>query len=251
MKESEGSTDKTSDAREPDPMEVVMGWWGFISEAKHANAIMAIATVLIFLSGVCYTVFSALQWGANKQSADAATKSAEVAEQALVSVQRAFITQRRVEITPITDAQSKQITGVQIDLGWENNGTTPAKSLTQHISTRWDVNPIPSDFTFPDEWLPGAEHVPQPTYMGPKGALGGGIFFIPVSILKEVQDGKRHVYYWGWARYEDVFLNQHITELCAELKSNGTQFDLGEGFPFRLDGCSRHNCIDEDCKTNQ
>ena len=154
-------------------MQAIMSWWEFIIEPKHANAIMAIATVLIFVSGVCYTVFSALQWGANKQSADAATKSAEVAEQALVSVQRAFITQRRVEITPITDAQSKQITGVQIDLGWENNGTTPAKSLTQHISTRWDVNPIPSDFTFPDEWLPGVEHVPQPTYMGPKGSLGG------------------------------------------------------------------------------
>jgi hypothetical protein len=175
-------------------------------------------------------------------------ESNRINRDALESVQRAFVSPRRVEVTPIPDNKSKQAVGVQIEFGWDNNGTTPAKTLTQHISTRWDDKPIPDNFDFPDEWLPGEEHITNPTYIGPKSSLGGGIFIVPVPILMAIQKGTRHVYYWGWAKYHDVFSQEHLTEVCFELKSNGTPLGSTSNFPFRLDECTKHNCIDEDCK---
>lgn len=168
--------------------------------------------------------------------------------QALKSVQRAFVSVRRVEINPIAGENPKEAVAAQFDLGWENPGSTPAKHVTQHISTRWDATPIPETFDFPDEWTAGESRQLNPTYIAPKGFLGGGIFSVPASVLKQVHSGTTHVNYWGWNRYTDVFGQQHITEFCFELKSNGMPFTLQNGFPFRLEECQKHNCIDEDCE---
>jgi hypothetical protein len=201
--------------------------------------LVAFFTLVIMASSIVYTVYARRQWKVMRESN-------KISRNSLESVQRAFVSTRRVEVTPIPDKQPNQVAGVQIDIGWENNGTTPAKSLTQHISTKWDDKPLPSDFGFPDEWMAGNEHTSKPTYLGPKGSLGGGIFIVPAVVLKQIQDGQRYVSYWGWVRYRDVFKNWHVTEICFELKSNGPM-NSANTFPFRLDSCSRHNCIDEDC----
>ena len=38
--------------------------WQFITEPKHSNAVVAIFTVLIFLTGAIYAIFAYLQWSA-------------------------------------------------------------------------------------------------------------------------------------------------------------------------------------------
>jgi hypothetical protein len=231
---------KTSDSeREPSPMELkrISEWFNGLNH----DGVTALFTVGIFIATAIYAVVATLQWCAMR-------RSNEINNGALVSVQRAFVSPRRREITPIIDSKLNQATAVQIDVGWENNGTTPAKSLTQHVSTRWDKNPIPDNFDFPDQWFPNVDHTVRPTYLGPKGSLGGGIFMVPAQALKAIQEGNYHVYYWGWARYNDVFLQQHLTELCFELKSNGSPLGSTATFPFRLDECAKHNCIDDDCK---
>jgi hypothetical protein len=40
--------------------------WRFIVEPKHSNALVAIFTILIFVTGAFYAVFAALQWGTMK-----------------------------------------------------------------------------------------------------------------------------------------------------------------------------------------
>src|SRR6267143_6119466 len=49
--------------RKPTPMEMIREWFDFIRDPGNASAIVAIFTVLIFLTGLAYTVFAALQWG--------------------------------------------------------------------------------------------------------------------------------------------------------------------------------------------
>jgi hypothetical protein len=121
--------------------------------------------------------------------------------------------------------------------------------LRQHVSTEWRTSPLPNSFNFPDRWFNGKEHVNKPTFIAPKSTLGGAIYLLSVPTLQQVQQGQRHIYYWGWAGYTDVFSpKKHITEFCAELKSNGTNFDPTKGFPFRLDACAEHNCMDGECK---
>jgi hypothetical protein len=64
--------------REPNPLEVwgiILAW---IADPQHANAITALATVAICLTGIFYTVYSRLQWQAAEKAADAAERAAEV-----------------------------------------------------------------------------------------------------------------------------------------------------------------------------
>jgi hypothetical protein len=68
-----------------------MRWWDFITEPKHANAIMAIFTMLIFVTGALYTVFAGLQWCANQKAADAAASAAKTAKDTLVLDQRPWV----------------------------------------------------------------------------------------------------------------------------------------------------------------
>jgi hypothetical protein len=56
------AANQSSDAHgEPNPAEVLMRWWEFITEPKHSNAIMAIFTMLIFLATVAYGVVAYFQ----------------------------------------------------------------------------------------------------------------------------------------------------------------------------------------------
>ena len=50
--------------REPNPLEVAMKVWEFFREPKHANAIMAIFTILIFLATGAYAWVAIKQWSA-------------------------------------------------------------------------------------------------------------------------------------------------------------------------------------------
>jgi hypothetical protein len=58
---------ETTDAEEEPrpPIAPARTWkqvWAFVRDPSNANAIIAIVTVMIFLTGVFYTVFSCLQW---------------------------------------------------------------------------------------------------------------------------------------------------------------------------------------------
>ncbi len=230
---TKAAKDEHNSETQPTPPEAMMKVWKFITDETNHRALIFIGTLTIAL------IYS----GQLAQMIE----SNRISRKSLEDVQRAFVSPRKVEITPITANNPKQAVAVQIDFGWENNGTTPARALTQHMSTRWDAKPIPDDFVFQDEWLPGDERSIRATYISPKGSLGGGKFLVPSATLLQIYSGTLHVYYWGWAKYTDAFQQRHVTESCFELRSNGTAFDLKNGFPFHLDECARHNCVDDDC----
>jgi hypothetical protein len=81
----------TDQEHEPTPFEIWSLIFRWIADPSHANAITAIATCVICITGIFYTVFAGKQWIANKNAADAAKSAAETARQTLESVDRAYL----------------------------------------------------------------------------------------------------------------------------------------------------------------
>jgi hypothetical protein len=65
-----GSASKSEDTHDkPNPMKTSLARiWTFVKAPERSNALVAIFTVVITLTGIIYTVFAGLQWSAMKNS---------------------------------------------------------------------------------------------------------------------------------------------------------------------------------------
>jgi hypothetical protein len=179
-------------------------------------------------------------------------KEGTTTREALTSVQRAFVLPGQIESLV---KGSKGAQSVEFSAHWDNSGVTPTMGVG-HVSFRWDVNPLPDKFSFPDLWG-NQPHTNIPFIIGPKGSAT----MIAGPITDQIIQGALsqpplfHLYIWGWARYRDVFIGtpEHLTKFCVEMKPIktriSTDFDLGD-VAYRVETCSQHNCYDEYCKAN-
>lgn len=182
----------------------------------------------------------------------AATESADrLAAQALHSVQRAFVLPGSID--PMIFDEAK---GIQFLVHWDNSGTTPA-SGTWHVNYLYGPRPLPDNFPFPDTWEEGAPHINTPFVLGPKGSGGVIVGPVPAYVINGLlaKPTAFHLNLWGWAKYQDVFKIEHLSEFCDEL----FPIDSGpvKGRPdltamrYRVDACPRHNCYDDECKAQR
>lgn len=234
--------------------------WNFVIEPKHSNALVAIFTVLIFVTGFFYTIFAALQWLA-------VIDSNRINHDSLVSVQRAFVTYEGMNLDAYpTSTKTK-------DMAWTftanlvNGGTTPAIDKVQEFRA---LNTLPSEpteleFIGPDNDHPVGEIGPKAqSQMGPlveTPAFVMGEFPFTISSIgsKAFQSffRSRNIFVWGWVGYRDVFpgTRPHVTEFCEEVQAIAMGLNpaakppLPKFIPHILfRECSEHNCTDEHCK---
>ena len=72
--------------------------WAYILNPNHSNAITAIATLVICVTGTIYTGFSALVWRENRRAADAALGAANTAARQLELTERPWV--KIVDVSP-------------------------------------------------------------------------------------------------------------------------------------------------------
>jgi hypothetical protein len=208
----------------------------FISEPKHANAIMAIATVLIFLSGVCYTVFAALQWGANENAAGAAKSAAdtaakqeaswEISQRPWVEVANPSIVQQQTiqPVTPLVAGQPVlQNVTYNFQVTIKTYGNTPALRSYGRMNPRF-VN-------FPSPILPFLKNViPPPLESCSTTATwedGTSAYFPTGSYpllsndqiasaedIEQLMHARKALFWIGCVRYEDAFKRRYQTNFC-------------------------------------
>jgi hypothetical protein len=197
------------------------------------------------------------QTGPIKDSAKAATdgakaaqQSANVARDALTRGQRAFVSfAQRWDMGSVAAPSDEQHVAI-----WEfrpvliNSGETPTRSLIHRVNWAASQTPLGADFDFRDS----VGGPPSVLFgLAPKDTRTGGNCQIPVAVLNQIRIHTTHLYFWGWARYQDVFAGtpEHITMFCmevADVRSDPTVVNT----PLALIGgqCStRHNCSDEEC----
>lgn len=216
----------------------------FVQEYKASNQkstriqwIMLVFTVFTFLTVFAYTTITAFQWSE-------LVEANRINREALTSVQRAFVSLKGIEASYGKDSQGRVIS-LDFRGVWENSGITQTRTLRQHASYDPRVEPLPKNYDFPD-LNPGNDTI---TFVASKATIGTGVMAVPLVGAREIQEGKRHLYFWGWAAYRDVFQSSrvHLTEFCLELATLDGDIAGGAALRLTYNDCPVHNCTDENC----
>jgi hypothetical protein len=182
-----------------------------------------------------------------KKSADAAKKSADVARDSLISVQRAFVVITNAEVNAIQVGSERKFT---VTFTWQNAGTTPAIGMISHISFEQPNHALPKTFSFPDLWGAKEAHTYIRGPMAPHGVRQDSVGMLSRTAIIALAD--KPIYFWGWARYRDIFKDtpEHLTNFCSELTGfYGDPMSVGpEMVKPLISMCPYHNCTDDDCK---
>jgi len=116
------SQDETGGYRqEPNPLEMIMRVWAFITESKHANAIMAIFTALIFIATVGYAIIALLQWSTMGSQLNEMQKSNEMEQRKAEDVDEAICT---------VQSSDTGIRGKFLQVHVTNQGHAKARDIT-------------------------------------------------------------------------------------------------------------------------
>jgi len=227
-------------------------WWRKLEQ--HSNRTIATFTIVIALTGIVYTFFAGGQWDEMKTSNG-------LSQEALESVQRAFLTCRDVTERRLVMHDILGHHGIwTFTMPCENTGTTPANATAQaFFDNRLGKEPSEQEFTQKPYIYTGV--------IGPKALrYVGSIRMTELEIFgKELPDKTDDILkmtiqttvdreppvFWGWISYRDIFpkTNLHITEFCQKML--GITIDrtnLQSPFSFSYLPCEEHNCADENCK---
>ena len=151
-----------------------------------------------------------------KKATKAATESANLSREALTSVQRAFVfvTTLMSRGSIGQDNETSSDGSMRIAFQWENGGNTPTKDMSTHISVRWFHRPLPDNFSFSD--YPKDEDPSLKMFVGPKAVNRAAPIVVSARDIMAIHNHSGHLYFWGWAKYHDVFPDspEHITRLA-------------------------------------
>lgn len=195
-------------------------------------------------------------WEAAKEQGQDTKRSIEIAERALVAGERAFIF-------------AQGIFGQYEDHGggmyhwrfrptWENSGDTPTRGLRIYVtSALFDAPPAPGFL------IERATDAAGTGLLPPKSRTLGGVTPTPPmpaytpQDLVDVQEGRKFLLMWGWARYFDVFPNtpERVTRFCWAVIPAGNPFnpgpiEKGALIGLKFDNLHHHegNCSDDECR---
>jgi hypothetical protein len=193
---------------------------------------------------------SAVQSRDMQDSIEVSRRAAIATENAFTLTQRAFVFVRDARIDIFKD-QNGTISYFASRIVWENSGDTPTKNLRTHFNVVLFPTVLPDNFAFPDLNPSGGIlllSTTVATLIGPKASSTTMAIHILPDHLKDVRDGKRHLYVYGWAEYNDIFpgTKRHRTEFCHKWLISG-DITAPEKFHANFTWYNRYNGADEDC----
>ncbi|MGB9236471.1 MAG: hypothetical protein WCC04_18840 [Terriglobales bacterium] len=215
------------------------------------------AILLVIITGT-YTYYAAGQLHKMKRAVAAAEGANAVAREALISVQRAFVTYEG--FTPHRDVGRLESDPLKNSVHWvfvskyENNGSTPAKWTIGH-SEIGVISSEPEEERFQDikgKALAFGTIGPKSVKdVQPISLLETELFYASLGDIKHLKSFKvkQNVFMWGWIAYRDIFSDTHVhvTEYCLHV-NNARVNTVTENVEILADNCTHHNCIDEECE---
>jgi hypothetical protein len=195
-KQSETTKQNTDDTNSKhNASGVAMGWWRrkweFVVVPQHANALVAIFSVLLFLATTAYVFFAALQWNEMKKATVTQRQIAKLAYGEPIIRLNAY--------TGIF--HDEQLKKIWATVRIQNDGRTDAKFI--RIATRMefrDVDPPPEYYAFSDkDW-----NYTEPNYL-PPFSIAGQYANSTNDLTKEIPPvhKNRRLYVWGKYKWED------------------------------------------------
>jgi hypothetical protein len=187
------------------------------------TGVLALATIILAISTIGLWRYAGEQASdtkrliaATRATAGAAKQSADIAQQGLISTQRAFVFINSFEVHVIGGE-------IRIIPKWENSGATPANPMHNYVNWKPFNGEIPLDYGYPDL---GKDGLPLPGkgsgaqfFVGPKAIMLGNTVQIPIAVMEAARAGNIRVFIWEWAEYNDIFnkAKSHEVTFCYEI----------------------------------
>jgi hypothetical protein len=152
------------------------------------------------------------RWVQNRDARDEKPPGVPVVEQ------RAFVSQKSIDLTPVRDPATNRVTHWNITVVWTNHGNTPTLRASTYAHVISFPGPMPADYSFEhDASTPTVEMVE--TVIDPKSDRPSSALPVSVATIQDVIAGRQKLYVWGWAEYNDFLPNtaRHRTEFCLEV----------------------------------
>jgi hypothetical protein len=198
--------------------------------ARPTEWLTAIATAIL-------AVFAIAAW---RES----VRGTEISRLTLYTTQRAYIDVPGVSVVPDTDQP-----GLVVSPIFENSGNTPTDTLQITSNMCFKLNPLQSDFNFPDFW----HRQTPPVTVGARSSESSGPYRVYYPALAAAKAGMLHIYVWGTATYRDVLpkTRKHVTQFCYQLIGVGgdpASIKPGDAIRTTWGQCVEHNCSDDECQ---
>jgi hypothetical protein len=212
-----------------------------------ANHLESDCHVLIARTGrrvLACTIFAAVAMVASILSAFYSRHVAQSVQQSSISMERAFITVPRLEVTKGPD-------GLRFAPVIENNGQTPTRSLKVIALAQPNddsIGPVDPEVAFargrPATFLVG----PHATITVPIAASSD--LSVSNASLKKVKPRQMDSYVFGTIHYRDIFDETplHITKYCFHIGPDG---DHPQDTDVSYHYCRFLNCADHECTADK
>jgi hypothetical protein len=199
--------------------------------ANKAGAWTAVFTCVL-------AIFSYLLWQVSQD-----------ADRTSVATQAASVSSLGPGIAKIPNPDGKTLKGYNIFFTWINNGTTPTRTATLSANIYTGVATATKDLDFSQ--LPQDRVVTA--VLGPKAGIQMSPGFISVQDLEDVQDGRRHMFFWGWTVYRDIFSSTpRLSEYCFNVEgaiwTKAKHDDVSGDVQLISNPCGVHFCFNEECE---
>jgi hypothetical protein len=203
------------------------------------------ATVALATATIGLLVFAFVQSRDMKNSIEAAKRSADVAERALITTERAFVFLEDFDYDHSIGLRGsgKEFIFLTIKPRWRNSGKTPTRNMTIKVNwTHWQGD----NLTGIDDYL---DMRPTKMFLGPNATEWSEAISIPGNVATAALKGIEKINIWGRVDYEDIFdeTEPHFTECCYRLHF----IDDGPAIRIQFVSFSDHNRSDENSRAKR
>jgi hypothetical protein len=195
----------------------------------------------------------------------------DIARQALIDVQRAFVYIRELKFEPRVGIDPTNPSSHPPQWWFtpviENSGATPTKNMRILLIASCAANPLGVVFGIGPKQNVIWEDAPRPgprdpedrfaeltnnktdaiifTALGPKASFPMGGIGIPPEYFKQAIRTGKEMYFYGVIHYEDVFDRTHVTKFCYGI---GPKMNPADELEPVVAMCGHWNCSDDECK---
>ncbi|MGB8579807.1 MAG: hypothetical protein WCD47_03235 [Candidatus Sulfotelmatobacter sp.] len=183
-------------------------------------------------------IFSYLLW-----------KVSDSANDVSVATQAASVSSIGPGLQKIANPDGKTLRGYTVVFTWVNSGNTPTRTaeLQSNVYVGTESPTKGLDFN----QLPQARITTA--VIAPHAAIQTSPDPISLADLEDVQNGKKHMFFWGWAVYHDQFSPAaRLSEYCFDVE--GATWTKPDHTDFTGDmqiinsPCGTHFCFNEECE---
>jgi hypothetical protein len=175
-------------------------------------------------------------------------KVSDKANDTSIATQRAFVSFTGPLL--VKDIQGRKLKGINVYYAMTNSGTTPASIGI----LEWNMSLGPTIPQAGVDFDTLSQNERMPLVLGPKAAFQMKPVYLSVEDLETVAESKKHLFFWGWITYRDIFSDtpERLSEFCTDIASatwtRPNHTDPSADFKTDSPPCPIHNCYDQQCE---